>query len=245
MEKKLEIYGARSIIEAIKADQNIDKVLLLKSSKSSLAKSLIDLIINKNISHSFVPIQRFERLKNKNHQGALAFLSPIELINIEQLIDSSLKKNINPTFILLDGITDVRNFGAIIRTAVAANVAGIIISQSNSAPINSDVVKTSAGTLFNMPICKVNNLKDAIMHLKASDIEIISLTEKAKKSIYERKIDKPVAIILGSEEKGISNSLLNISDDKISIPISNKIDSLNVSVAFSVMVFEIVKQKGL
>ena len=172
-------------------------------------------------------------------------LAPIELINIEQLIDSSLKKNINPTFILLDGITDVRNFGAIIRTAVAANVAGIIISQSNSAPINSDVVKTSAGTLFNMPICKVNNLKDAIMHLKASDIEIISLTEKAKKSIYERKIDKPVAIILGSEEKGISNSLLNISDDKISIPISNKIDSLNVSVAFSVMVFEIVKQKGL
>ncbi len=245
MEKKLEIYGARSIIEAINADQDIDKVLLLKSSKSSLTKILINLAIKKNISHSFVPIQRFERLKNKNHQGALAFLSPIKLINIEELIDSSLEKNENPTFILLDGITDVRNFGAIIRTAVAANVTGIIISQSNSAPINSDVVKTSSGTLFNIPICKVGNLKDAIMYLKASNIEIISLTEKAEKSIYERKIDKSVAIILGSEDKGISKSLLNISDDKIHIPISNKVDSLNVSVAFSIMVFEIVKQKGL
>ena len=167
------------------------------------------------------------------------------MLNVEELIDTSLEKNENPTFILLDGITDVRNFGAIIRTAVASNVAGIIISQSNSAPINSDVVKTSAGTLFNIPISKVNNLKDAIMHLKASNIEIISLTEKAKKSIYERKIDKPVAIILGSEDKGISNSLLTLSDDKIHIPISNKIDSLNVSVAFSIMVFEIVKQKCL
>jgi len=245
MEKKLEIYGARSIIEAIKANQDIDKVLLLKSSRSSLTKSLIDLIIKNNISHSFVPIQRFDRLKNKNHQGALAFLSPIKLITIEELIDNSLEKNGNPTFILLDGITDVRNFGAIIRTAVATNVAGIIISQSNSAPINSDVVKTSAGTLFNMPICKVNNLKDAIMHLKASNIEIISLTENAEKSIYERALDKPIAIILGSENKGISNGLLSISDDKIHIPISNKIDSLNVSVAFSVMIFEIIKQKGL
>ena len=252
MEKKLEIYGARSIIEAINANQNIDKVLLLKSSKSSLTKSLVNLIIKKNISHSFVPIQRFERLKNKNHQGALAFLSPIKLVNIEELIDNSLKeiinslkKNGNPTFILLDGITDVRNFGAIIRTAVAANVDGIIISQSNSAPINSDVVKTSSGTLFNIPISKVNNLKDAVMYLKASNIEIISLTEKAEKSIYERKVDKPLGIILGSEDKGISKSLLTISDDKIHIPISDKVDSLNVSVAFSIMVFEVVKQKGL
>ena len=245
MEKKLEIYGARSIIEAIKAGQDIDKVLLLKSSKSSLTKSLIDLIIKKNISHSFVPIQRFERLKNKNHQGALAFLSPIKLVNIEELIDNSLKNNGSPTFILLDGITDVRNFGAIIRTAVAANVDGIIISQSNSAPINSDVAKTSSGTLFNIPISKVNNLKDAVMYLKASNIEVISLTEKAEKSIYERKIDKPVGIILGSEDKGISKSLLSISDDRLHIPISDKIDSLNVSVAFSIMVFEVVKQKGL
>ena len=241
MEKKLEIYGARSIIEAINANQNIDKVLLLKSSKSSLTKSLVNLIIKKNISHSFVPIQRFERLKNKNHQGALAFLSPIKLVNIEELIDNSLKKNGNPTFILLD----VRNFGAIIRTAVAANATGIIISQSNSAPINSDVVKTSSGTLFNIPISKVNNLKDAVMYLKASNIEIISLTEKAEKSIYERKVDKPLGIILGSEDKGISKSLLTISDDKIHIPISDKVDSLNVSVALSIMVFEIVKQKGL
>ena len=227
------------------ANQNIDKVLLLKSSKSSLTKSLVNLIIKKNISHSFVPIQRFERLKNKNHQGALAFLSPIKLVNIEELIDNSLKKNGNPTFILLDGITDVRNFGAIIRTAVAANIDGIIISQSNSAPINSDVAKTSSGTLFNIPISKVNNLKDAVMYLKASNIEIISLTEKAEKSIYERKINKPVGIILGSEDKGISKSLLTISDDKIHIPISDKVDSLNVSVAFSIMVFEVVKQKGL
>ena len=204
MGEKLEIYGARSIIEAIKANQDIDKVLLLKSSRSSLTKSLIDLIIKNNISHSIVPIQRFDRLKNKNHQGALAFLSPIKLINIEELIDNSLEKNGNPTFILLDGITDVRNFGAIIRTAVAT-----------------------------------------IMHLKASNIEIISLTENAEKSIYERALDKPIAIILGSENKGISNGLLSISDDKIHIPISNKIDSLNVSVAFSVMIFEIIKQKGL
>ena len=159
------------------------------------------------------------------------------MLSIEDLISSTFDEKISKTYLLLDGVTDTRNFGAIIRTSVAADVDGIIISQSNSAPINADVVKTSSGGVFKIPIARVNNIKDAILYLKSVNVEIISLSEKAEKTIYEADFKKSVGLILGSEDRGISKSILGLSNDIVKVPISTKIDSLNVSVAFSAVIF--------
>ena len=247
MEKQVEIYGIRSIIEAIESSKEISKVYLLKSDspQSSLLRSLILLLERKNIKSSFVPREKFKKYSDKNHQGAVAILSPVSLLTIEDLITSTFDEKTPKTYLLLDGITDTRNFGAIIRTSVAADIDGIIISQNNSAPINADVVKTSSGGVFKIPIARVSNLKDAILYLNSINVELISLSEKADKTIYEANFKKSVGLILGSEDKGISKSILSLSSEVIKIPISSKIDSLNVSVAFSAVIFELVRQRSL
>lgn len=246
MDKKIEIYGIRSIIEAIESSKDISRVYLLKSNshKSSLFKSLVSLLENNNIKYSFVPKEKFKKFENKNHQGAVAILSPIKLLSIEELISVTFNKISSKTYVLLDGITDTRNFGAIIRTAVASNVDGIIIPQNNSAPVNSDVIKTSSGGVFKIPIARVNNIKDAILHLNSIQINIISLSEKANKTIYDYNFKESTAIIMGSEEKGISKGVLSLSNEILKIPIDSKIDSLNVSSAFSAVAFEIIRQRN-
>ena len=246
MEKEIEIYGIRGIIEAIESSKEISKVYLLKSDspQSSLFRSLVILLERKNIKFSFVPKEKFKKYSDKNHQGAVAVLSPVSLLSIENLISSTFDEKTPKTYLLLDGVTDTRNFGAIIRTSAAADIDGIIISQSNSAPINADVVKTSSGGVFKIPIARVNNIKDAILYLNSINVEIISLSEKADKTIYEANLKKSVGLILGSEDRGISKSILALSNDIIKIPISSKIDSLNVSVAFSAVIFELVRQRS-
>ena len=246
MEKEIEIYGIRGIIEAIESSKEISKVYLLKSDspQSSLFRSLVILLERKNIKSSFVPKEKFKKYSNKNHQGAVAVLSPVSLLSIENLISSTFDEKTPKTYLLLDGVTDTRNFGAIIRTSAAADIDGIIISQSNSAPINADVVKTSSGGVFKIPIARVNNIKDAILYLNSINVEIISLSEKADKTIYEANLKKSVGLILGSEDRGISKSILALSNDVIKIPISSKINSLNVSVAFSAVIFELVRQRS-
>jgi len=246
MENKIEIYGIRSIIEAIESSEDIYKVYLIKSNlqKSGLFKSLVTLVENNNIKYSFVPKEKFKKYSDKNHQGAVAVLSPIKLLSIEELLSVTFDKKSPITYVLLDGITDVRNFGAIIRTAVASNVDGIVIPQNNSAPVNSDVVKTSSGGIFKIPIARVNNIKDAILHLNSLEINIISLSEKADKTIYDYNFKESTAIIMGSEEKGISKGVLSLSNEILKIPIDSKIDSLNVSYAFSVVAFEIIRQRN-
>lgn len=246
MDKQIEIYGIRSIIEAIESSKDISRVYLLKSNshKSNLFKTLVSLLENNHIKYSFVPKEKFKKFENKNHQGAFAVLSPIKLLSIEELISVTFENKSSKTYVLLDGITDARNFGAIIRTAVASNVDGIIISQNNSAPVNSDVVKTSSGGVFKIPIARVNNIKDAILHLNSLEINIISLSEKADKTIYDYNFKDSIAIIMGSEEKGISKSVLSLSNDILKIPINSKIDSLNVSSAFSAVAFEIMRQRN-
>ena len=246
MDKKIEIYGIRSIIEAIDSSKDISRVYLLKSNshKSSLFKSLVSLLENNNIKYSFVPKEKFKKFENKNHQGAVAILSPIKLLSIEELISVTFNKISSKTYVLLDGITDARNFGAIIRTAVASNVDGIIIPQNNSAPVNSDVIKTSSGGVFKIPIARVNNIKDAILHLNSIEMNIISLSEKANKTIYDYNFKDSIAIIMGSEEKGISKGVLSLSNETLKIPIDSKIDSLNVSSAFSAVAFEIIRQRN-
>ena len=242
----MEIYGIRSIMEAIESSKEISRVYLIKSNdqKSSLFKSLVNLLENNNVKYSFVPKEKFRKYNNKNHQGAVAVLSPVKLLSIEELLSVTFDKKSPKTYVLLDGITDVRNFGAIIRTAVASNIDGIIIPQNNSAPVNSDVVKTSSGGVFNIPIARVNNIKDAILHLNSLEINIVSLSEKGDRTIYDYNFQDSTAIIMGSEEKGITKSVLSLSNEILKIPISPKIDSLNVSSAFSAVIFEIMRQRN-
>jgi 23S rRNA (guanosine2251-2'-O)-methyltransferase len=149
----------------------------------------------------------------------------------------------NPFVLILDQVNDVRNFGAIIRTAEISGVDGIIIQNSSSAPINSDTIKTSAGAIFNIPICKVNHIKDAIYHLKSIDISIVSASEKANKNVYDVDFTKPVAVIMGSEQRGINKSIINLSDEVVKLPMYGKIQSLNVSVACGVFLYEVVRQR--
>lgn len=241
----MEIYGIRSIIEAVESSKEITRVYLLNTSGgSNLFKSLIRLLEEKKIKFSFVPKEKFRKYQDKNHQGAVAILSPVSILSIDELISKTFSDKKTLTYLLLDGITDTRNFGAIIRTSLAAYVDGIIISQNNSAPINSDVVKTSSGAVFKIPIARVSNLKDAIIHLNSMNIDVYSLSEKGSNTIYDINFKKSVGIIMGSEDKGISKGIISLSQDTIKIPISNSIDSLNVSSAFSVVIFEILRQRN-
>tara|TARA_B100000900_G_scaffold267031_1_gene227989 strand:- start:2980 stop:3711 length:732 start_codon:yes stop_codon:yes gene_type:complete len=242
MEKNTEIYGIRSVIEAINSSIDIDKVFIQTGLKGKLIGHLESLIRKKKINFSYVPIQKLDRLSKKNHQGVIARISPIKFYELDEL-GEIIKKSKNPFILILDQINDVRNFGAIIRTAEISGVDGIIIQNSSSAPINSDTVKTSAGAIFNIPICKVNHIKDAIYHLQSLEISIISASEKSEKNIYDADFKKPLAIIMGSEQKGINKSVLNISDEVVKLPMYGEIQSLNVSVACGVFLYEVVRQR--
>ena len=242
MEKNTEIYGIRSVIEAINSSKDIDKVFIQTGLKGKLIGQLEALIRKNKINSSYVPTQKLDRLSKKNHQGVIARISPIKFLEINEL-SSVIEKSKNPFILILDQINDVRNFGAIIRTAEISGVDGIIIQNSSSAPINSDTIKTSAGAIFNIPICKVNHIKDAIYHLQSLEISIISASEKSNKNIYYVNFKKPVALIIGSEQKGINKSVLNMSDEIVKLPMYGKIQSLNVSVACGVFLYEVVRQR--
>jgi len=239
-----EIFGIRAILECIEAKQDLEKVWLLKGQKSPLFKTLENALRTHNIAHSYVPKERLERFSNKNHQGAVAAISPITFELLENLFERVKKTNATPLFLLLDQITDTRNFGAIIRTASATNVDGIIIPQTGSARITSDTIKTSAGAIFKVPLVKVEHLKDAIYFLQANDIKTIGVTEKAANTIYEHKLEGGIALIMGSEEKGITKSILSVLDEKVKLPMLGSIDSLNVSVACGSVLYEVIRQRN-
>ena len=242
MEKNTEIYGIRSVIEAINSSKDIDKVFIQTGLKGALIGKLESLIRKNKINFSYVPTQKLDRLSKKNHQGVIARISPIKFLTMDQF-GEKLAAIKNPFILILDQVNDVRNFGAIIRTAEISGVDGIIIQNSSSAPINSDTIKTSAGAIFNIPICKVNHIKDAIYHLQSLDISIVSASEKSDKNIYDVDLKGPVAIIMGSEQKGISKSVLNLSDESVKLPVYGKIESLNVSVACGIFLYEVVRQR--
>ena len=238
------IFGLRAIIEAINSGSTINKVYLQKGLRGQLFFELESLIKQHKISSSFVPVEKLDRLsKNKNHQGAVAQISPIEFAELEQLIESTLEKNKTPLFLILDQVSDVRNFGAIIRSAECTQVDGIIIQQSGSAPVNAETIKTSAGAAFKVPISRVNHIKDAIYTLKASEISIVAATEKTDDLLYDIDLNQPLAIVMGSEHKGVSNSVLKIVDHRAKLPLLGEIDSLNVSVACGAFLYETIRQR--
>ena len=238
------IFGLRAIIEAIDSGSTINKVYLQKGLRGSLFFELETRIKKERITTSFVPVEKLDRLsKNKNHQGAVAQISPIAFADLEKLIDDSLEGTTSPLFLLLDQVSDVRNFGAIIRTAECTGVNGIIIQQSGSAPINAETIKTSAGAAFKIPICRVNHIKDAIYTLQASDIKIVAASEKTEDLIYAIDLKQPIAIVMGSEHRGVNPSVLKIVDYTAKLPLLGTIDSLNVSVACGAFLYETTRQR--
>ncbi|MCO6501061.1 MAG: 23S rRNA (guanosine(2251)-2'-O)-methyltransferase RlmB [Vicingus serpentipes] len=243
-EKEHLIFGIRAIIEAINSGKTIEKLYLQKDINGALISDLRKLIKEKGIAVSHVPVQKLNKLTPGNHQGVAGYTTPIQLFDVEDLVTKLIEEKKTPLILLLDGITDVRNFGAICRTAECAGVDAIVIPNQGAAQINGDAIKTSAGALHRIPVCRVNNLTDTVFLLKELNLQIVGCTEKANSSIYEIDFSSPTAIIMGSEEKGISNQLLKFCDVKAKIPMAGNIASLNVSVASGIILYEAVKQRS-
>jgi 23S rRNA (guanosine2251-2'-O)-methyltransferase len=243
MEKTDLIYGTRAVMEAIQAGKEIEKVMIQSGLSNDLIKELIALAREKQVPYTFVPAEKLKRMSTKNHQGVICILSSVSYGSLDNLVDRAFSDGREPFFIVLDRVTDVRNFGAIVRTAECAGVDGIVIGEKGSAPITSDAMKTSAGALNYVPVCREKDLKKTMKFLRDSGIKIIALTEKAEKEIYDVEMSGPIAMILGSEEDGVSDLLLREADDLVKIPMRGKIGSLNVSVATGVSVFEVLRRR--
>jgi len=245
MEDSHIIFGIHSVAEALRQSKDLEKIILLKDSDNPKLKEIEGLAKEHTVKVSYVPIQKFRKFENLNHQGVIAYTSQISYQNFESTIEAVLEVKTTPLFLLLDGITDVRNLGAILRTAECTGVDAVIIPKSGSAQVNHETIKTSAGAAFNVSICKVDHLKDAIFYLKSSGIELIAATEKAENTIYDLNFNKPAAIIMGGEGDGIHNSILKMTDQKGKLPLLGDIESLNVSVACGVILYEAVRQRQL
>ena len=243
MENDAIIYGIHAIEQALMTNTSIGKIFVQKGLSGPTFKTLEAQIHQAQIPTSYVPVEKLNRLTKGNHQGVVAQISPVAFVNFEIMITEAQEKHEAPLFIILDQVSDVRNVGAILRTASCTNVSGVIIPKTGSAPLNEDTVKTSAGGIFEVPIAKVDHIKDAIYYLQASEIQVVAITEKAEESFYQADFTKATAIIMGSEGKGIMDSVLNLSDMRVKIPMSGNVGSLNVSVACSVCLYETIRQR--
>lgn len=243
MEKSDYIFGIRAVIETIEAGKQIDKVLIKKDLNGELAQELFYKIKEYGVLVQRVPIEKLNRITKKNHQGVIAILSPISYYSLEQIVPQLYEEGSLPFIILLDGITDTRNFGAIARTAECAGVDTIVIPERNSVSVNGDAVKTSAGALLHLPICREQNIVSAVKFLKDNGYMIVGASEKGEMQYVEPDYTLPVAIVMGAEDKGISPEVLRLCDKLVAIPLVGNIGSLNVSVAAGVMMYEVVRQR--
>ncbi|WP_375604899.1 23S rRNA (guanosine(2251)-2'-O)-methyltransferase RlmB [Flavobacterium davisii] len=243
MEKDNQIFGIRAVLEAIQAKKEIDKVFIQKDAQGELMQELLKAFKKNNINFSYVPVEKLNRLTSNNHQGVVATIAPISFVSLENLVERVTENKKTPLFLILDQLSDARNFGAIIRTAECTGVDGIIVQKQGSAPVNGDTVKTSAGAVFNIPICKVDHIKDAVFYLQGSGIKTVAATEKTNNNIYDIDLKEPLAIIMGSEDKGVNPSVLKIIDEKAKLPMFGTISSLNVSVACGAFLYETVRQR--
>lgn len=237
------IYGTRAIIEAIESGKEIDKLFVQKDLRNELSSELLKLCRDLSIPVQRVPVEKLNRITRKNHQGAVAYLSSVTFASLDNLISEAYGKAENPLFIMLDRVTDVRNFGAIARTAECAGVHGIIVPSRGTAQIGSDAMKTSAGALNYIPVCRAENLKLTIKNLQENGIQVIACSEKATETIYEKDFSIPVVLLMGSEEDGISPEYLKLCDGHAKLPITGSIESLNVSVATGIITYEAVRQR--
>lgn len=237
------IFGIRAVAEAISAGKEVDKILIRKDLSGELAGELFSLIKGSDIVVQRVPQEKLNSITRKNHQGVIAFISPINYQPIEEIVASLYEQGKVPFVLVLDHLTDVRNFGAIARTAECAGVDAIIIPSKGSVSVTADAVKTSAGALMNIPVCRVASLYNTVKYLKSSGLQVLGASEKATKNYTDADMTLPLALVMGAEDKGISTEILSLVDTTVSLPQYGKIASLNVSVAAGVMIYEVLRQR--
>ncbi|NQY09207.1 MAG: 23S rRNA (guanosine(2251)-2'-O)-methyltransferase RlmB [Flavobacteriales bacterium] len=238
------IYGFHPLLEAINQGKEINKIMIQKGLRGPLFSELNKKIKLLDIQLQHVPIEKLNRVCKKNHQGIIAYLSPIAYTSLDMLLPTIYEKGETPLLLILDQITDVRNFGAISRTAECAGVHGIILPAKGGVLITSDAIKVSSGALHKIPVCKTNSISETLQYIKDSGIQIVACTEHTEEAYHKVDFTVPTAIIMGSEESGISQEAFRLSDKKVKIPMVGEIESLNVSVAAGVILFETVKQRG-
>ncbi|HEX8506420.1 MAG TPA: 23S rRNA (guanosine(2251)-2'-O)-methyltransferase RlmB [Hymenobacter sp.] len=239
------LFGLRPIQEALNAGRTLEKIFLLRGTKNSLVTDISAAARAAGIQVQLVPVEKLDNLTRKNHQGAVAFVSPIDYAPLDSIVSGLFEEGKVPFLLLLDRITDVRNFGAIARTAECLGVQAIVVPGHGAAQINGDALKTSAGALNLLPVCREKNLQETIKFLQQSGVTVVACTEKADEAVGSAEVDftGPVAVLMGSEEDGISPELLRLADVKLKVPMSGQIQSLNVSVAAGIMLFEVARQR--
>ncbi|MCS6973484.1 MAG: 23S rRNA (guanosine(2251)-2'-O)-methyltransferase RlmB [Cyclobacteriaceae bacterium] len=237
------IYGTRAVTEAILAGKTLERVYIQQGIRNELVRDLIRLLREKHIPFSQVPAEKLGRLTGKNHQGVAGYLSSVDYASLSNIVQQAFEEGRQPLIVILDRITDVRNLGGIARTAECLGADALVVPEKGSAPISADAVKTSAGALHHLPVCREKNLKQTVQLLKDTGLTVVACTEKASKKIFETDLNRPLALIFGSEEDGISTELLRTADDLIKIPMTGKIQSLNVSVAAGMVLYEVMRQR--
>ncbi len=238
------IYGTRSVTEAILAGKTLERVYIQQGLKNELIRDLVRLLRERQIPFSQVPAEKISRLTGKNHQGVVGFLSSVDYSSISNVVQQAFEEGRQPLVVLLDRITDVRNLGAIARTAECMGADALVLPEKGSAPLSADAVKTSAGALHHLPVCREKSLKQTVQLLKDAGLAVIACTEKAGRNVHECDLNRPLALIFGSEEDGISHELLRTADELIKIPMRGKIQSLNVSVAAGMILYEALRQRN-
>ncbi len=238
------IFGIHPILEAVEAGKTVNKVLMKRGLRGEQADMLAVVLRQHNISVQQVPQEKLQRITRKNHQGVIAFLSPIEYHRLDMLLPQVYERGENPLFLLLDGVTDVRNFGAIARTAECAGAHGIVLPKKGGALVGADAVKTSAGALMRIPVCREESLKATVEYLQWSGVRVIGASEKTQEEFYHCDYTGPTAIVMGAEGSGLSQEVLTLVDQLAAIPIQGKTNSLNVSVSAALFLYEAVRQRS-
>lgn len=243
IDKSQVVFGIRAVIEAIESGKQVDKVLMKKDLGGELARELLSVTREYNVPVQRVPVERINKVTRKNHQGVIAFMGAVDYYHVDDIVPALYDEGINPLVVVLDGVTDVRNFGAIARTCECAGVNCIVIPERNSVSVNADAVKTSAGALNYLPVCRERNLVKAVQYLRDSGFKVMGASEKTDLNYTKADFTGPVAIVLGAEDTGISTDVLKLCDTLVAIPEFGQINSLNVSVAGGIMIYEVVRQR--
>lgn len=243
IDKSQVVFGIRAVIEAIESGKQVDKVLMKKDLGGELARELLIVTREYNVPVQRVPVERINKVTRKNHQGVIAFMAAVDYYHVDDIVPALYDEGINPLVVVLDGVTDVRNFGAIARTCECAGVNCIVIPERNSVSVNADAVKTSAGALNYLPVCRERNLVKAVQYLRDSGFKVMGASEKTDLNYTKANFTGPVAIVLGAEDTGISTDVLKLCDTLVAIPEFGQINSLNVSVAGGIMIYEVVRQR--
>jgi 23S rRNA (guanosine2251-2'-O)-methyltransferase len=239
------IFGVRPVMEAIEAGVNIDKIFAKSGLQGDTFSELLKLSRKHGLTIQRVPEAKLNRITRKNHQGVISYISPIPFHDIHLLVQSVYEAGKNPLFVVLDGITDVRNFGAISRSAECLGANGIIVPSTRSAQINEDAVKVSAGALMNIPVCKVQSLEETVEFIQQSGIQVVCATDHGDLEPHEVDLTGPVCVVLGAEDRGVSDKIISLSDHTVKIPMSGQTASLNVSVSAGIVLYEVVRQRRI